>query len=93
MAADLVQEELQRVRGDGGQRDVVDGRGGSLGAAAVVLDVDPLALELLVEAADVGVRELQRLGQLVDLGELEATRFLSSVDQGGDCPSRGVIGR
>ena len=45
----------------------------ALAAAAVVAQVDPLALELLVEGADVGLLELQRLGQLVDLGEIEAT--------------------
>ena len=82
VAADLVEEELQRVGGRPGERDVVERRGLGV-AAAVVAQVDPARLELLVEPADVVVVELERLGQLVDLGQVEAARRLAPVDERG----------
>ena len=93
MTADLVEEQLQRVRRDGGERGVVHGRGDRVLAAAVVAQVDPADLELLVEAADVGFLELERLGELIHLGEVEAALLLSPVDQSGDGSARRVACR
>jgi hypothetical protein len=82
VAADLVEEELQRVGGRGGERDVVERRGLGL-APAVVAQVDPARLDLLVEPADVVVVELERLRQLVDLGQRQAAGHLAPVDERG----------
>ena len=87
VAADLVEEELQRVGGDAGERGVVDRRGLGL-AAAVVAQVDPAGLELLVELADVVVLELERLGQLVDLAEVDAPALLASIEERRDRAAR-----
>ena len=76
MAADLVEEQLQRVGGDGRERGVVDRGGDRVLAAAVVAQVDPAQLELLVERPEVGVLELERLRELVDLGQSQAARLL-----------------
>ena len=89
MAADLVEEELQRVGRRRGERGVVDRRGLRV-AAAVVAQVDPAGLDLLVEPADVVVLELERLGELVDLGEIEATGLLTPVDERGHRPFQSV---
>ena len=86
MAADLVEEQLQRVGGDGRERGVVDRGGDRVLAAAVVAQVDPAQLQLLVERTEVGVLELQRLGELVDFGEGETARLLAPVDQRRDGP-------
>ena len=87
VAADLVEEQLQRVGGRAGERHVVDRRRLGL-AAAVVAQVDPAGLELLVEPPDVVVLELERLSQLVDLGEVEASVLLASIEERCDraCP-------
>ena len=66
MTADLVEEQLQRVGRDRGQRRVVDRRRRGL-APAVVAKLDPARVELLVQAAEVGFLELERLHELVDL--------------------------
>ena len=90
VAADLVEEQLQRVGRGAGERGVVDRRRLGL-AAAVVAQVDPAGLELLVEPADVVVLELERLGELVDLGEIEASVLLAPVDERRDRAARGVV--
>jgi hypothetical protein len=92
VAADLVEEQLQRVGGDGGERGVVDRGGGRVLAAAVVAQVDPAQLQLLVQRTEVVVLELQRLRELVDLGQGQATRLLAPVDQRGDGAARCVTG-
>ena len=92
VAADLVQEQLERVGGDRGQRGVVDGRDGGF-APAVVAQVDPARVELLVEAAEVGVLEVERLDELVDLREVEAAALLPPVQQRGHRAARGVACR
>jgi hypothetical protein len=90
VAADLVEEQLQRVGRDRGERHVVDRR--RLGVApAVVAQLDVAGLELLVELPDVVVLELECLCQLVDLGEIEASMLLASVEERRDRATRGVV--
>ena len=71
---------------------VVDGGGLGL-APAVVAQVDAALLELLVEGAELGLLELERLGQLVDLAEVDAARLLAAVEQGRDRSTGGVADR
>ena len=68
------------------------GAAGASSRAAVVAQVDPARLQLLVEAAEIGLLELERLGELVDLGEVEAAALLAPVDQSGDRSARRVAG-
>ena len=85
VAADLVEEELQRVGGGAGERHVVDRRRLGL-AAAVVAQVDPAGLELLVEPAEIVVLELERLGQFVDLARdrgIRAARLCRGAPRSG----------
>jgi len=93
VAADLVEEQLQGVRRDARQRGVVDRGGGRVLAPAVVLQVDPAQLQLLVERPEVGLLELERLRELVDLGEREAARLLTAIDQRRDGSSRCIAAR
>ena len=83
MTADLVEEQLQRVGRDVGECGVVDGRGRRLLAPAVVPQGDPARIEVLVEAAEIVLLEVERLDELVDLAELQAAAFLPAVDQRG----------
>jgi hypothetical protein len=80
VAADLVQEELQRVGGDVRQRGVVDRRDRRGLAPAVVADADPARVELLVELAEVCLFEFERLHELVDLTELQAAALFAAID-------------
>ena len=56
------------------KRGVVDRRLGRVLAAAVVAQLDVAGVQLLVEAAEVVVLELEGLGELVDLAQVEAAR-------------------
>ena len=90
MAADLVEEQLQRVGRRAGERHVVERR--RLGfAAAVVAQIDVAGLQLLVDPADVVVLELQGLGELVDLGEIDASRLLTAIEERCDRAVRGFV--
>ena len=86
MAADLVQEELQRVGGDRREVGVVDRRLGRVRARAVVAQLDVPRVQLLVEGAEILVLELQGLGELVDLLQVDAAALLAPVDEGPDGP-------
>ena len=59
-------------------------------APAVVAQVDAAGVELLVYATEVGVVEIERLGELVDLRERDAAVLLATVDQGGERAVQGV---
>ena len=50
-------------------------------AAAVVLDVDAALLELLVEVRDFVVAELEGVGELVQLGDLDAAGLGADFEQ------------
>ena len=86
VAADLVEEELQRVGRDGREGGVVDRRLGRVLARAVVAQLDVAGMQLLVEGAEILVLELQGLGELVDLLQVDAAAFLPSVDEGREGP-------
>jgi hypothetical protein len=79
IAADLVHEELERVRGRGRQVAVHVGR--LRLAAAVVAELDPTVLDLLVERLDLLLAETEGVDQRVDLGVLEAFVLLAAVEQ------------
>ena len=64
-----------------GERGVVERRDRRGLAAAVVAQLDAARVELLVQAAEVGVLELERLGQLVDLAQVDAAALLAAVDE------------
>ena len=96
MAADLVEEQLQRVGRRRRELGVVERRLLVL-AAAVVAQLDAARVELLVELAEVGVVEVERLHELVDLRERHAAVLLAPVDQRGEralqarrCRSRAI---
>ena len=83
VARHLVQEELERVRRR--VREVaVDVRALDLLAPAVVVHVDVVLLELVVEVRDLLVAELQRVDELVQLGDLDAPGLDTVVDKGCD---------
>ena len=90
MAADLVQEELERVRRDGRERGVVDRRLGSVLARAVVPQLDVARMQVLIEGGEVLVLELEALRELVDLAQVHATALFSAIDEGPDGPAVGV---
>ena len=90
VAADLVQEELQGVGGDGRELRVVDRCLGRVLARAVVAQLDVAGMQLLVERAEILVLEFQGLSQLVDLLEVNAAALLAPVDEGPDGPAVGV---
>jgi hypothetical protein len=92
VAADLVEEELERVRGGGRELHLVQ-RALLHVAPAVVAQLDPARVERLVQRAQVGVVEIERLRQLVDLRELEAAVGLGAVEQRAERPAGGVTGR
>ena len=81
VAADLVQEQLQRVGRDVRERGVVDRGDRRRLAPAVVAQLDPARVELLVQPAEVRLLEVERLRELVDLAELQAAAILAAVDQ------------
>ena len=86
VAADLVQEELQRVGRDGREVGVVDRRLRRVLPRAVVAQLDMAGMQLLVEGAEILVLELQGLSEFVDLGQVDATALLPSIDEGPDGP-------
>ena len=90
MAADLVQEELQRVGGDRREMGVVDRRLRCVLARAVVAQLDVAGMQLLIEGAEILVLEVQGLGELVDLFEVDASTLFSPVYKGPDGP--GAVG-
>ena len=69
------------------------GASGASSRRAVVAQLDVAGMQLLVEGAEILVLELEGLDELVDLVEVDAATFLSSVDQSGDCSARRVAGR
>ena len=79
-----LQEELERVRGD--RRKGVVRVGHLLGdlAPAVVLQLDPTGLDLVEHVFDRAVRQIQLLGELSDLGQLDAARLLPVREQRPD---------
>jgi hypothetical protein len=81
IAAGLVEEELQRIRRRVGEITVDVGCGRGLRTAAVVLQVDPAPLDLLVKALHVVVVELERLSDLVELGQLDAALFFAVCEE------------
>ena len=85
VAADLVHEELQGVRGGVCEVAVDVRRRRRRLARAVVLEIDAAALDLLVDLLHLLVLEVERLGDLVDLGILDAAAFLPTIEQGLHC--------
>ena len=87
IAPHLVQEELQCV----GRRDrelAVDvARVDGISARAVVRDVDAALLDPVVEILEPLFVELEKLDDLVELGDVEATLLLPAVEQ---CVDLGV---
>ena len=83
MAADLVEEQLQRVGRRRRELGVVE-RGLLSFAPAIVTQLDVVRVQLLIEPTEVGFVELERLNELVDLREGDAAELLASVDQRGD---------
>jgi hypothetical protein len=77
VAAGLIEEELERVRGRVRQIAVHVGRVWGIGARAVVLQLDPPPLDLIVQRLDVIVVEVELAGDLVDQRVLDATLFLA----------------
>ena len=57
--------------------------GSTLRAAAVVADVDALRLEIGLERVDVVVHQLERLRELVELGQVHAAALLAPGKQCG----------
>src|SRR5439155_15724890 len=83
VAADLVHEQLQGVRGDVRELGVdVCGFLGAL-AGAVVADLVPLRLDALVEVVDLLLFEVERRDHAVDLRQLEAVLASSTLEQSG----------
>ena len=66
---------------------VVDRRLGRVRARAVVAQLDVAGMQLLVEGAEILVLELQGLGELVDLLQVDAAPLLAPVDQGREGPA------
>jgi hypothetical protein len=93
VAADLVEEELQRVGGDVRERGVVDGGDRRGLAPAVVAQGDPAGVELLVQPAEVRLLELERLREFVHLAEREASAILAAVEQRVECAVERVLSR
>src|SRR5512133_17656 len=75
-ATGLVEEELERVGGRDGEVAVHVGALVLL-AAAVVADLDPALLELLVQPADLFVVEFLACDELVELREVDAVVLLA----------------
>ena len=83
VAGHLVQEELERVRRRHRELLVEKGRLGPR-AAAIVAELDPARVDLLVEALDLLVLELERLGEPLHLREPETAFLLAPLEQGRD---------
>ena len=82
-AAGLVEEQLERV----GRRHVqlaVHVRRVARLAAAVVVDLHPVLLELAVEVVHLVAVQLVPVDDLVELGEPDTAQFLAVLDQEGD---------
>ncbi len=62
-------------------------------AAAVVAQLDPAAVDLLVDVPEIPVVEVERLRELVDLREGYAAELLAAVDQRSDRAFHGVTTR
>jgi hypothetical protein len=84
VAADLVQEELQAVRGRGGELAVGVSAVGGVAPDAVVRELDPAALELLVELLDRLVVQVVGGEQRLELGEGETPVALALRDESDD---------
>ena len=84
IAAHLVEEELERVRGGLGEVAVaVAGRLGRL-FAAVVLQREPGALDALLHQLRLFIREIHFLHQRIDLRQIDAVHRPARLDQGRD---------
>ena len=81
VAAGLVQEELERVGGRGREVAVDEGRVVLADVAAVVAELDPALLELLVDARELVVVEVELLDELAELRQVDAALLLGPVDQ------------
>ena len=83
VAADLVEEELQRVGRDGGElrrrRSAPRARPRGVQSSRSSMCA---GMQLLVEGAEFLVLELQGLSELVDLVQVDAAALLASVDEG-----------
>ena len=81
VAAGLVEEELERVARHRGDLLVPVRRLLELGDGAVVGEVDPLLLELLVEGRDVLVVQLELLDEPDERGQVDAAQLLAVLHQ------------
>jgi hypothetical protein len=75
--ADLLQEQLERVGGRDGEVVVRIGDLLRNVAPAVVAELDPAVLDLVEERLDVVFVEVDRLDELVQLGQLDAAAVLT----------------
>src|SRR4051812_305866 len=80
----LVEEELERVGGVRCQLVARDARGGDDLAPAVVGDVEPAAIDLVLELTDRFVVEVELLDQLAELGQVDAARLLADLEERAD---------
>ena len=78
--AQLVQEQLQRVGGGSGEL-VGLVAGDRRGPSAVVGELDAARLDLLVQRLELLVAQLERLGLLAELGEVDAAVLLAPREQ------------
>ena len=83
VAPDLVQEQLESVGCGGGELAVAESRRLDARAPAVVADIDAVRLEIGLERVDVVVHQLQRLHELVELGQVHAAALLTAGKQCG----------
>src|SRR5262249_8667797 len=81
VAPGLVEEELKRVGRHRGDRLVREVRLGDVGQAAVVAELDPALLELLVERRGLVVFGLELAPGLRERGEVDAARLLGVLHQ------------
>ena len=82
VAADLVEEELQRVGGHVASSSGLNSVRARVGAAAVVGQLDAARVDALVERCELLVLELELLRQIVDLAEVQAAVLLPALEQG-----------
>src|SRR5262245_60463343 len=77
----LVQEELERVRRRIGELVVGERRVVLADAAAVVRELDPALVELLVAVGELVLVEVELVEQLAELGQVHAPLLLGLIDQ------------
>ena len=79
--AGLVQEQLQRVGGRVRELMVVEGGVVLDDVPAVVAELDPALVELLVDARELVVVEVELMDELVELRQVDAALLLRPIDQ------------